>query len=298
MVERRQPRAVTAADDPFNVRDAAARGLSKKQLRSKQLKAPFVAVRTSGPLDTVLDLARAYAQRMNAAAFFSHITAAVLWGIWLPSTHERSRWLDVSVPPGVRAPRDHRVRGHHLIPRPGQIQIVFGLRVANEIETWCQLAQILGLEDLIVAGECLLAKNRRRPRMLWELEAAVAVGGRPRQALLNRALPLLRAGVRSAMETRLRRLLAEAGLPEPEINREIFDAAGVRVGECDLVWVVQRIVVEYEGRQHFEEQATRDDILKYERLQDLGWRVIRVTKDDMRDRREETVARVRAALAR
>lgn len=42
----------------------------------------------------------------------------------------------------------------------------------------------------------------------------------------------------------------------------------------------------------------RDDILKYERLQDLGWRVIRVTKDDMRERPDETVARVRAALLR
>jgi very-short-patch-repair endonuclease len=234
---------------------------------------------------------------MHPRAFFSHVTAAVLWGIWLPSALERSRRLDVSVPPGVRAPRDHLVRGHTLVERAGQVRLRLGLRVADEIEAWCQLAQILGLEDLVVAGESLLAKNRPRRRHLRELEAAVAVGGRPRQALLNTVLPLLREGVRSAMETRLRRLLVNAGLPEPEINKEIF-AGGVRVAECDLVYAVQRVIVEYEGRQHFEEQATRDDIVKYERLQDLGWRVIRVTKDDLMLRPQETVERVRRALAR
>jgi hypothetical protein len=287
-----------AEELPFHVREAAERGLTKKQLRAKRLTRPFRGVRTSGSLETVLDRARAYAVKMHPDGFFSHVTAAVLLGIWLPSALERRPELHVSVPPGVRAPRDHLVKGHQLVPRPGQVHLHLGLRVAGEIETWCQLAQVLGLEDLVVAGESLLAKNRRRPRRLQELESAVAVGGRPRQALLQRALPLLREGVRSAMETRLRRLLVRAGLPEPEINREIFDERGRRVGECDLVYVVQRVVVEYEGRQHFEDQATRNDILKYERLQDLGWRVVRVTKDDLRLRPAETVERVRAALHR
>ncbi|WP_158590121.1 endonuclease domain-containing protein [Amnibacterium setariae] len=285
-------------DRPFHVRDAAARGLTAKQLRGARLAAPFRGVRTAGRLDGVLDRTRTCAVKMHPAAFFSHVTAALLGGIWLPSALERSPFLHVSVPTGVRAPRDHLVKGHQLVPRPGQVRLHLGVRVADEIETWCQLAQILGLEDLVVAGESLLAKNRRRPRRLHELESAVAVGGRPRQQLLNRALPLLREGVRSAMETRLRRLLVQAGLPEPAINREIFDEAGLRVGECDLVFVAQRVVVEYEGRQHFDEQAMRDDILKYERLQDLGWRVVRVTKDDLQLRPAETVERVRAALAR
>ncbi|GAA2749596.1 uncharacterized protein DUF559 [Amnibacterium kyonggiense] len=265
-------------------------------MRSRRFAQPYRGVRTSGPLATVLDRARAYAQKMRPEAFFSHVTAAVLRGIWLPLVLERSELLHVSVPPTVRAPRDRLVKGHHLVPRAGQVTLHLGLRVADEIETWCQLAQILGLEDLVVAGESLLAKNRRRPRRVWELEAAVRAGDRPRQALLNAALPLLREGVRSAMETRLRRLLVAAGLPEPLINQEIFDAAGRRVGECDLVYPVQKVVVEYEGSQHFDEQATLDDIEKYERLQDLGWRVIRVTKDDMRMRSTQTVERVRRAL--
>lgn len=265
-------------------------------MRAKRFAQPYRGVRSSGPLNTVLDRARAYARKMRPEAFFSHVTAAVLWGIWLPLVLERSEILHVSVPPGVRAPRDRLVKGHHLVPRKQQVVLHLGLRVAGEIETWCQLAQILGLEDLIVAGESLLAKNRRHRRRLWELEAAVKAGDRPRQALLNAALPLLREGVRSAMETRLRRLLVAAGLPEPLINQEIFDADGRRVGECDLVYLAQKVVIEYEGGQHFEEQATLDDIEKYERLQDLGWRVIRVTKDDMRRRPQQTIDRVRRAL--
>jgi very-short-patch-repair endonuclease len=90
----------------------------------------------------------------------------------------------------------------------------------------------------------------------------------------------------------------EDGLPEPEVNGIIRDGGGYRVAECDLVFRKQRVLLEYEGDHHRADPATfRKDITRYDRLQDLGWRVIRVTEADLK-RPEELLARIRRALAR
>lgn len=287
----------TLASRPFLLEEGLAAGLSPKQLRGRQFSRPFAGVRTTDASSGVTALATAYAPKMTPDEFFSHTTAAVLHGIWLPLDHEKEEMLHVSVRPPARAPRDRRVKGHHLVERPGLVQERNGLRLANPIETWCQLATILGLVDLVIAGESLLAKGRGWRFPLHLLVSAVEVGDRPRQGLLERTLPLLREGVRSPQETVLRLLIVGAGLPEPEINGVITAADGVFVAECDLVYRRERVLIEYEGEGHFERRAARKDITRYERLQDLGWRVIRVTVDDLRDHPEETIQRIRRALA-
>jgi very-short-patch-repair endonuclease len=59
-----------------------------------------------------------------------------------------------------------------------------------------------------------------------------------------------------------------------------------------------RVVLEYKGRHHVTdaEQYVRD-IHRYERMQEHGWRVMRFTKEDLTDRPEETVRRIRRVLA-
>jgi hypothetical protein len=252
-------------------------------------------VRSFDEPQTVEELAVAYSAKMRDEAFFSHVTSAVLLGMWLPLALQTRMLLHVSVPPGVRAPRDRRVKGHHLIERPGLVWTRDGLRIASARETWCQLATLLGLEDLIIAGESLLAKNRAGRLRIDDLVAAVGVGDRPRQALLERALPLLREDVRSPKETEMRRILVLAGLPEPEINGDVVDAAGEWVAECDLVYRAWRVVVEYEGEDHFTKRQGRKDVRKYERLRELGWTVVRVVQEDLADP-PSLVARVRRAL--
>ncbi len=69
--------------------------------------------------------------------------------------------------------------------------------------------------------------------------------------------------------------------------------------EGDLVYEEEQVWIEVEGDQHRTDRAQwRRDVVRYERLTDLGWRVVRVSADDLRLRPEETVARVRRALAR
>lgn len=115
---------------------------------------------------------------------------------------------------------------------------------------------------------------------------------------LLRSVALVRRGVRSPKETALRLLVVADGLSEPEVNGVIRDGRGVRVAECDLVFRKARVLLEYEGDYHRSDPATfRRDITRYDRLQDLGWRVIRVTEADLR-RPKELLARIRRALGR
>lgn len=73
----------------------------------------------------------------------------------------------------------------------------------------------------------------------------------------------------------------------------------IRTTEGDLVYPEERVWIEVEGDQHrTDRRQWRTDVVRYERLTDLGWRVIRVTAGDVSVRSDETVARVASALRR
>jgi very-short-patch-repair endonuclease len=231
----------------------------------------------------VHELARAYAPIGAPGEFFSHTTAAVLHGLWLPLALERELVLHVSVRKPQRAPRNAHVLGHHLVDRPGLVVDVDGLPVANPFETWAQLARLLTVTELVVAGEALLAKPRAdRHRNHARLLAIAADEARPFHRKLARAAALLRVGSRSAGETRFRLMLTRNGLPEPRINFDIRDGAGRFIGEGDLVYLEKKVLIEYEGDGHREKRQFRRDISRVEEFIAAGCRVIRATGDDER----------------
>jgi hypothetical protein len=283
---------------PFAVVEARRAGMSAGRLRSADLARPFVGIRAAEMPATIRELISAYLLKMAPSEFFSHRTAALIHEMWLPFEQADRLRLDVAVVPPARAPRDARVTGHHLVDRPGLVETADGLRVANAVETWCQLGTLLPVPDLVAAGDSLVRKDRPGEDLLPMLLAAADDHDRPCSKRLREAASLIRRGVRSAQETKVRLLLVGGGLPEPEINGEIESGAGVFVAECDLVYRHAKVLVEYEGDHHRSDpKQWRKDIVRYERLQDLGWRVIRVTADDLWLRPHETIARVRAALA-
>ncbi len=75
------------------------------------------------------------------------------------------------------------------------------------------------------------------------------------------------------------------GLPEPE--RE-FCAVPGRKFRTDFAWPAQKVAVEYEGGTwsgggHNRGGRFHRDVSKYNELAILGWKVIRVTADTLRD---------------
>lgn len=67
----------------------------------------------------------------------------------------------------------------------------------------------------------------------------------------------------------------------------------------DMTYPEARIAIEYDGDVHRTDPRTwRRDIARKQRLEELGWRVIVVTADDVYLHPARLVTRVRTALRR
>lgn len=109
---------------------------------------------------------------------------------------------------------------------------------------------------------------------------------------LRDALNLVDPGAESPKETWLRLLLIRAGLPTPTTQIEVVD--GDWVARLDMGWEEMKVAVEYDGDQHrTDRRQYLRDIRRMERLQQLGWIVIRVVAED---RPADVLRRVREAL--
>ena len=254
----------------------------------------------AGAAADVAARARAYDLKLHDGAFFSHGTAAVLHGFWLPRRVQEDPLLDVGVFPPIRAPRDRGVRGRSLTFHAQRVVSTRGLPVLGATETWCRLAEVLDHDELVVAGDGLVQHGvPDPPAVLAELRELTAAPQRRRRSRLLAALVDVRPGARSPQETLLRLLLVHSGLPEPTMNHRIVAPDGQFLAEGDLVHLRERLVLEFEGDVHRTDvRVWRKDIVRRERLNDFGWWTIRLTADDVHVRPDETVARVRRELAR
>ena len=99
--------------------------------------------------------------------------------------------------------------------------------------------------------------------------------------MLAAALDLVRAPVRSPMETRARLMFVRAGFPEPEVNGIVLDGDGFWMLEGDLVWREQRVVGEYQGRDHASIRRRSYDSSRNALAADHDWRVLEIYADDV-----------------
>ncbi|MFF3063371.1 DUF559 domain-containing protein [Oerskovia sp. NPDC057915] len=289
---------------PFRVADALAAGCTADQLRSPALHTPVRGVRmaagSTGDLEAVC---RAVALTFRPGDTFSHLTAAALLGLPLPSGHRPLDRLHVSSTAGVRAREASLLVGHS-----GAVaRHVFQHRrvpVTIPARTWLDLGNatgtgagaVLTMEDLVVLTDAVLGlRHPATPRL--ELERALAwfVGGRGRAALRT-ALAASRAFVDSPMETRVRLLLVAAGFPCPVVGADLF-AEDQWVARPDLCWPQARIAIEYDGAHHYSSQhQMRSDVARRENLERLGWRVIVIYSQDVLTAWDATCGRLLTAF--
>jgi hypothetical protein len=281
---------------PFAVTEAIDLGVGVGRLRGADLTRPFRAVRSAHAASVdIPSLARSYATIMPPDQYFSHWTAAALLGLRMPE-RATPAGLDVTVPHASRAPRLRGVRGHELLPSARIVTLPDGLRVSSAVDTWCQLSRYLGVDDLIVMGDGLVCRTDPVATMDELASAVAAWAHRPGVAALRRALPDIRARTDSARETMLRLLIVRAGLPEPIVNYEIRNHWGAVLGLGDLAYPEHRVLVEYDGGQHREnEKQFHRDVERLDDFMEEKWRVIRVNKELMA-RPAALIGKVRTAL--
>ena len=282
---------------PFSIAEARNAGVGRGRLRGSDLDRPFYGVRANG----MYTLARAYAARLRPGDRFSHTTAAELWGAPLPTGLPPG--IHVTAPPELTRPRGRGVRGH--AGGATRTSSRSGLPVSDPITMYLELTTLLGIDDLVAVGDYLVLDPRvldphdLRPYVtLEELRAAVGMASGRGIRAARSAAALVRTGVESPMETRLRLLVVRAGLPEPVCGFELTDSRGRSVGWFDLAWPEWRVLAEYDGDGHrtSTEQYERD-IRRFDQADELGWRVIRVRLHGIRNP-DATNHRIARALLR
>jgi hypothetical protein len=279
------------ASRAFTVEEARRFGVAPARLRRVDLRSDFRGVRVaSSETPDVIDLCRSYAVKLGTGRYFSHETAALMWGMRLPMRLRRSQDIHVTTVRPARTPRAVGVVGHHVDPPGHELVAHRGFLLPSPAETWRMLSGRLSILELVVAGDGLVARRpiATRAQLRRSVERNTGLRGNLR---LRAAFERIREGTDSARETWLRCALVDAGLPEPAVNARI-SAPGARMRFGDLVYRNWQVVVEYEGVHH--QQSRGDYLADIERFEELaGWRVVRVAKEHSR---AEAVAKVRRAL--
>ena len=323
-----QPRDPLQHDLPedFPVWLARMNGVSRARLRRRDLDAPFYGVRTRSEPGEVTAIenhyerqrslrvarARQYAPRLHTGHFFSHQTAASMWGAPLPLAFTAGGEiagsddleLHVSAHGHVPFPRTAGVKGHRTLLRLTAVSELGGLRVSSPAATWASLGT-LPLFDSVALGDFFCRQWRSgfgRPdagapplATIDELRQMLAAGRRRGAERLRAAIELIREDSWSPKESQVRCILVTAGLPEPELNIDVFDERERFLGCVDLAYRREKVAIEYLGMLHGEQWA--QDIDRLAGLRAAGWTVVEVTSPLLR-RPEELIARVRSALGR
>ena len=276
----------------FRGSTAVERGwLTRKQLRS----AAWQRLRQDVYADAGLEvthrlLISAVGVVLPEGAGFAGRSAAVLWGA--TDLAPRDDPVEVVLPTGQRWNAGPGVRVRRLLrgletgaTRSLALHVTGGHRRRPPAGATLEDGVVL-LDQLVQKGVVRLPDVRR---------AAAELPRCPGAARAREAARLADGLAESPQETRLRVLLARAGLPAPVAQYRVFDDAGF-VARVDFAYPDLKLAIEYDGLWHGERTAFLADRSRLNRLTAAGWLVLHVTADDLRHP-ERLVARIVALRA-
>lgn len=285
----------------FTFSEGLAAGATTSRMRAMDLTIPSREIRVPrGQQQSLLDRVRPYVS-LCGNGYISHVTAAQLHGMPLPWFDDEIKTVHMSRPAGSRQSRRKHITGHSIRLYEGDVMYIDGVPVTTPARTFLDLAAILTLDDLIAVADFLVCEHHRHfqpPKLpiipAEELRAYIA-GKRnvPGLAKARNAVGLMRVGVDSPRETRLRLILQRAGLPEFTTNYEIPGDPPV---PPDLACEEYKTCAEYEGDVHKTSQKQLFDRNRDERTSARGWLQVKVYKADMERGDAYVVAMVKKAL--
>ena len=274
---------------PFTLDEARTAGLTLSALKGKawrRLGAELYCLTELGT-DPWL-LLSAWQRLLPAEAVFAGATAAWLFGLDL----EPADPIEIVVPPdsGIRSRVGLSVRRCDV--SPGEVVSVRGLRTTSLPLALARLClQRPAVEALVAIDMAVRAGITDAAALGRYAEAAKGRAGAGRL----RSLAAFAAPAESPMETRLRWLLIQAGLPRPEVQTNLRDSKARFIGRADLYYPAAKLVLEYDGGNH-RERLVEDD-RRQNLLINAGFRLLRFTAADIHSRAEIVEAQVRGALS-
>lgn len=179
---------------------------------------------------------------------------------------------------------------------PGELRTVGDVTVTYPIRTAFDLARRLELVEAVVAVDRLANQCRFNPDLLLHFLVHYR-----RARGNNRVCEVLAHAERysgSPMETRLRMLLVQAGLPRPKAQWVVQDPVARTAVWLDLAYPQLRIGIEYDGDEHTRPDQVLRDIGRGTRLLDRDWLIYRYTKNEIRTQGQLIVDEVTRARER
>jgi hypothetical protein len=228
-----------------------------------------------------------------ASAVVSHVTAAALWGLQIPLVTEDRR-VNLTVPPAtrIRSRSDRRVHCANLAD--WQVVRRDGIALTSPGRTWRDLAGVVPPAALLAVTDQMLARRYPPEAFRRLLDGGRGVRGiRTARQVVAVGNPL--AG--SPMESVLRWLIHEAGLPAPALQHVVRGPQREFIGIVDLAWPERRVLVEFDGDVHRDRRVFVNDLRRQNGLVLAGWVVLRFTSADVLGRPAWVLEMIRRALA-
>jgi hypothetical protein len=290
---------------PFTLFDASIAGVSPRRWRHGSMERFGRGIRMERataelPLSTRV---RPFIE-VNKRCAASHLTAAELLSLPLRLRKENPDMHHIIRPEGEA----HLDRPHVIVHRmklyDDEVTVHQGIAVTTPERTWLDLAEVLSLDALVVAGDSCV----RVPRPELEGRDMPLCTIADLQRMIDRhkgkrglrkakeAIKLVRVGSDSPQESLLRLAITRSGLPEPELNVPIITDDGIRHHEPDLSYRKYKIGIEYEGEHHGDDSQITRDIARSERYAALGWTEVRISKRHMVNDAKPAAAKVQIAL--
>jgi predicted transcriptional regulator of viral defense system len=235
---------------------------------------------------------------LGAGPVLSHASAARLHELVLPWRH--SSEVRVTAVDQWRRGRGYRVAHAAMTADETEPWMEFG---ATSIpRTLVDCAREWSLTDGVVAIDAALNEEKATRA---ELIRAV-LGGTHRIGIAQaaRALNLSDGRAESPLETRGRLAMLASGLPQPALQVEIHDAAGI-IGRVDAWYDDAAVAIEFDGQVKYTDPryaSSPGEVLwkekrREDRLRAVGVRVVRVVNEDLGSPWPRTAALIGGLLA-
>jgi very-short-patch-repair endonuclease len=230
-------------------------------------------------------------------AVVSHRAAAACWGL----DGVEPGIVEVSILGSSRAAGPGGVVVHRSATlRRSDFGYLGPFLVTGLVRTLIDLGAVV--EDSAVVEAAMESALRMRPDLLEPLAARLEElprhgrGGAGVLRAILQARDPREAPTEGIFETRLLRLITKAGLPRPV--RQHWVSAGEKPYRIDFAWPVERVGLEADGRRsHTGREAFEYGLRRGNALTLLGWRMIHVSWQDLKNRPEYVTGLVRDALA-
>lgn len=214
----------------------------------------------------------------------SHWSAAVLWRLPVATKYLEDLWL--TAPGSAGGYTKSGIHKHKAGLAEGDVVEVGSIRATSLARTVSDLARKVQFQQGVVLADAALHSGLN-PQEL-ERQLAVAVGRKGvRRARAVAAFADGRA--ESPMESMTRIAIWRAGVPMPDLQRNIYSRTGEFLARADFCWEEEHLIGEYDGEGKYYLQAGQPteafaaEKIRDARLRDAGWSVVHWIKADLAD---------------